>query len=195
MVRKILSSLHSFGGLLFFPLLIIFGISALHINHKITFLEPGGEWCETERLIKINDNSDKQQLAEAIRDSLGLMGWCPYWKQSRNNDNFKFNIAHNGADYSIDADLASGKVKINRKSKGAGSILNSLHFFNEDLPSGTRIVNTWKYYKDLCFIYLIISVSTGIWFALMKKKRTGGIIVLSSSILVSILLIIGVWLS
>jgi hypothetical protein len=195
MFRKILSSLHSFGGLLFFPLLIIFGVSALHINHKLGFLEPRGEWSESQATIKINDNNDKQQLSEAIRDSLGLMGWCPYWTQSGNKDYFKFDIVHNGAEYHISADLANGSVRIKRKPKGAGSILNSLHFFNEDLPSGTKIVNSWKYYKDLCFIYLIIAVSTGIWFALKMKKRRIGLLVLSSSLILSIILLIIIWLS
>lgn len=174
--------------------MIIFGLSAININHKLKLLSPKGEWVESQKMIKINDNTDKQQLAGAIRDSLGLMGWCPYWTQNRNNEIFRFEITHNGAEYRITTNIDSGSISIKRKPKGIGNILNSLHFFNEDLPSGTKIVNSWKYYKDLCFIYLIIAVITGIWLALKGRNRKVGLLVLGSSAVISCILIIFVWL-
>jgi hypothetical protein len=158
-------------------------------------LMPKGEWTETQKKININDNIDKQQLAEAIRDSLGLMGWCPYWTQHRDKEIYSFEITHNGAEYRIAANIDSGNVSIKRRPKGLGSILNSLHFFNEDLPSGTKIVNTWRYYKDLCFIYLLIAIVTGIWLTLKSRKKFREIIVLCSALAMSCILILYVWLS
>lgn len=193
-MRRLFSLIHTYGGFLFFPLLIIFGLSALHINHGLKIFEQGEEWDESHRQINVQFIENKQQMAEAIRDSLGLMGWCPYWTQNRNNTRYRFDITHNGAEYKIDTDLQTGNVKIRRRAKGFGSVLNSLHFFNENLPSGTGVVNSWKHYKNVAFFYFAITIISGIYFFI--KRKTGiktGLIVLMSVFLISAGLIIYVW--
>lgn len=191
-MRKILSHIHILGGLLFFPLMIIFGLSAVHINHRLSFLEPKGDWQESASHISITDNQDKQIMAENIRDSLGLMGYCPPWTQNRKDGRYSFDIAHNGADYRIEADLATGDVRVKRKPRGFGSIFNSLHFFNESLPSGNMIVNSWQFYKDAAFIYLVVAVLSSIWLIASGKRRhrKAVLAVLISSVIITALLII-----
>lgn len=194
-MRKFLSWLHTYGGLLFFPLLLIFGLSALHINHSLGFFVPHVEWTESKKTISLHDTTDNQILAESIRDSLGLMGWCPYWTQNRNENRFRFDITHNGAEYKIDAGLETGLIKIKRRSKGFGNVLNSLHFFNENLPSGTHLVNSWQHYKNLCFIYIIIAIISGIYLFIRKKSSLAtGFIIIISMLSFSAFLLLYVWL-
>lgn len=194
-MRKILSHIHILGGLIFFPLMLVFGFSALHINHHFSFLEPHGEWVESVARISISDTTDNQALAESIRDSLGLMGYCPPWTLNRKNGRYSFEIVHNGADYQIKTDLSTGDAVIRRKPRGFGSVFNSLHFFNENLPSGTKTVNSWQYYKDAAFCYLLVAVLSGIWFIISGKSRhrKATLTVLFSSAAITAILIILVW--
>ena len=194
-MKKFFSWSHTYAGFLFFPLLIIFGLSAIHINHKMSIMKPRQQWTESQAQINIVNLTDNQALAEAIRDSLGLMGYCPYWTHNRNEERFRFNIMHNGAEYRIDAALKTGIVKINRRGNGFGSVLNTLHFFNHDLPRGSWIINSWQYYKNLCVFYIILAIISGIYFFI--RSKTGlvpGIIVMSSALIFSTLLMVYIWL-
>lgn len=193
-MKKFFSWLHTYCGFLFFPLLIILGLSALNINHKFSIMKPHQDWTESQTQVNIINLADNQLLAEAIRDSLGLMGWCPFWTQNRNVERFRFNIMHNGAEYRIDAALKTGIVKVKRRANGFFSVLNSLHFFNNDLPRGSWIINSWQYYKILCIFYIILAIISGIY--LFVKRKTGivpGIIVLFSAMVISTILMIYIW--
>jgi hypothetical protein len=186
--------IHTYGGLLFFPVLIIVGISAYDVNHPLSFLKPHEKWTISEKTIYIPEIKQNNKLAESVRDSLGLMGWLPDWKMNRNNERFIFEISHNGAEYRINAELKTGRVEIKRRAKGFGSTLRSLHPFNENLPSGTFLVNSWQYYKDASVFYVILAIASGLWFFLKRKTgRTAGIIVIVSALLLTLLLTYYTW--
>jgi hypothetical protein len=186
--------LHTYGGFLFFPLLIVFGLSALNINHKFSIMQPRQDWTDSQTQINITNLTDNQLLAEALRDSLSLMGWCPYWTQDRNEERFKFSVVHNGAEYRVEATLKTGIINIKRRANGFGSILNSLHFLNEDLPRGSWIINSWQYFKDFCVFYIIVAIFSGLYF--FVKRKTGlvpCIICLGTTLIITTILIICVW--
>lgn len=193
-MKDIFQKLHTYGGFLFFPLLIIFGISALHINHKFSIFAQHQVWTESHVQISIVNSADNMQLAEVIRDSLGIMGWLPDWRQERNGEIYWFNINHNGAENRIEANLETGVVKINRRATGFGSVLNSLHFFNTDLPGGSLIINSWQYYKNACFFYIILAIISGLYFFLKRQSRLiPPLIFVGSALIITILLIIFIW--
>lgn len=193
-MRKVLSMIHTYGGFLFFPVFIILGLSALHVNHPFRFFLPTEKWTESEKSVVIPQIKDNMLLAQSLRDSLGLMGWLPDWTMHRDNEAFRFEITHNGADYRIEARLKTGKVKIKRRAKGFGSVLHSLHPFNENLPAGCFTVNSWQYYKDVSVLYVILAVISGIYFFLKRNNgKTTGIIVICSSLFLSFILMIYVW--
>ena len=191
-MKKIFFFLHTFGGFIFFPLLIIFGLSAIHINHH--FLISKNDWIEARVQHNLVNTDDNQILAESIRDSLGFMGHCPYWTQERTNDFFNFSVMRIGAEYKIEANIKTGNIKISKRPHGFASIINALHFFNHDLPRGTKIINSWQYYKNLFVLYISIAIISGIYlFFKNKKKRTSGHIILFSSLAFSIFLFIYIW--
>ena len=194
-MRKILSLLHTYGGLFFFPLLFIFGLSAININHH--FINPKQEWIEIRTHHNLVNIYDNQILAESIRDSLGLMGYCPNWtkeQQVRNNDFFNFSVMRIGVEYKIEANIKTGNIKISKRPEGFFSIMNALHYFNNDLPRGTKIINSWQYYKNLFVLYVFLAVISGIYLIFKSKKyRTSGLIALFSVPAFTILLFIYIW--
>jgi hypothetical protein len=122
------------------------------------------------------------------------MGWCPYWNQNRNDEIFKFNNVHPGAERRIEANLKTGIVLVKRRASGFGSILNSLHFFNETLPQGSWIINSWKYFKNSFVFYIIITVFSSSYFFLIKKKRVFPVLIcLCSALMISTLLMVYLW--
>ncbi len=194
-MKNLLLKIHLYCGLFFSPLLLIFGLSSLHINHHFQLFEENQGWSEeTEIKLHLKDTSDNQFLAEAIRDSLGLMGWCPWWEQYRKADKYRFGVVHNGAEYEINADLSKDLVSIKRRGKGFGNILQSLHFLGEEIPGGTLAINSWRYYQALSVVYLLLASATGIFlFTRRKKERIAGLLICFGFFCASILLMLYVW--
>jgi len=194
-MKNLLLKIHLYGGLLFLPSLLIFGLSSLHINHNFQLFQEQQEWTqEAEINLHFEDISDNQLLAETIRDSLGLMGWCPWWMQDRKDDLYSFSVTHNGAEYEINADLAKDLVEIKRRSKGFGNIIHSLHFLGEEIPNGTIAINSWRYYQDFTVVYLLLAIATGIYLFLRRKQeRKTGLLICCGFFLASIMLMVYIW--
>jgi len=181
---------------LFFPYLLIFGLSSLHINHRFSFMEENQEWEKLEnRKIALETTGDDQQLAENIKDSLGIMGWCPWWEQERNESSYHFKITNFGAEYKIILYDSTSTLEVSRRAKGIGHVFHSLHFLGENIPNGTRIVNSWHYYQNLTVLFILIAAITGtILFLKRKKERVVGISIAVVSFSLSIILMLYIWL-
>jgi len=194
-MKNLLLKIHLYSGLFFFPLLVIFGLSSLHINHHFQLFEENQEWSEEQVLnLHFKDTSDNQVLAETIRDSLGLMGWCPWWKQNREGDKYRFGVVHNGAEYKINADLSKDLVTLKKRGKGFANVLQSLHFLGEEIPRGPLAVNSWRFYQTLGVVYLLLASATGIFlFSRKKKERKTGLIIGCGFFTASVLLMLYIW--
>jgi hypothetical protein len=193
-MKKLLPLLHTYGGLLIFPVLIILGISALNVNHHFDFLRPKQNWTETHAHVNIVNNADNRLLAEAIRDSLLLTGRCQNFNQKRDSGLFRFAVGNNGAEYRLEVKINTGEIKIRRRATGFGAVLNSLHFFNGKLPKSNWLINGWQYYKIVFLIYFLISIISGIYLLVTRRKNpTTAIIIIGSAVLFTILLMIYVW--
>ena len=178
-MKNLLQKLHIYGGLIFFPYLLIFGLSTLYINHDFKIFREKQDWTVRKMVIDIADIEDNQQLAESIRDSLELMGWCPWWIQNRDESQFRFSIDHFGSEHRINANLGTGELIVNRRNKGFWSVLHSLHFLGSDVPRANKVINSWQYYQDFTVIYLIIAIITGVYMFLeSKKEKKTGILIL-----------------
>jgi len=195
-VRKLLVQIHFYSGLFFLPYLIIFGLSTLHINHHFALFEENKEWTnESSQTIHFEYTEDNQLLAENIRDSLQLIGWCPWWTQERQENNYKFSIEAFGSEYLINADLVSNQVHFKKRGKGFWNILHSLHFLGENVPNANIAVNSWQYYQDLTVIYLLFAVFSGIYlFFDVKPVNTTVATALIGGFLISIILMLYIWL-
>ncbi|MCC7263032.1 MAG: hypothetical protein IT369_10980 [Candidatus Latescibacteria bacterium] len=103
-MRTILLKVHLYAGLLCSSYLILFGISSLNFNHH--FGHPGTLRVERQRgLQALPAISDDQRLAEALRDTLGLVGWMLPWETSRSETTdslyFRFAVSRPGKQYTV----------------------------------------------------------------------------------------------
>ena len=93
-MRPILLKIHLYAGLLCSSYLIIFGISSLNFNHH--FGRPGKIKGERQTsLPALPAQEDDQRLADALRDTLGLVGWSLPWETHRSEtpDSLYFHLA------------------------------------------------------------------------------------------------------
>lgn len=103
-MRAILLKLHLYAGLLCSSYLILFGISSLNFNHH--FGRPAALKVERQRgLNALPAIIDDHRLAEALRDTLGLVGWTLPWETRRSEtaDSLYFYFAVNrpGKEYRV----------------------------------------------------------------------------------------------
>ncbi len=194
-MKKILREIHIYGGLIFLPYLFIFGISTLYINHDFKLFRENQDWTETKNQIEIEDSGDNQILAESIRDSLGLIGWCPWWTQNRKESRFRFSIEHFGSEHRIDANITTGQLVVKRRSKGFLSVLQSMHFLGEKVPRANMVINSWQYYLNFTVIYLILAIVSGIYlFVNRKKELRTGLVIIGGFLTFSYSLMVYIWL-
>jgi hypothetical protein len=103
-MRAILLKLHLYAGLLCSSYLILFGVSSLNFNHR--FGSPASLKVERQRALgALPALGDDQRLAEALRDSLGLVGWTLPWETRRAETEdslyFHFAVSRPGKDYQV----------------------------------------------------------------------------------------------
>lgn len=103
-MRTVLLKIHLYAGLLCSSYLILFGISSLNFNHH--FGKPTTLKNERQRSLgTLPAITDDQRLAEALRDTLGLVGWTLPWETRRSETAdslyFHFAVARPGKEYSV----------------------------------------------------------------------------------------------
>lgn len=163
MIKKsTLIKLHLYAGLFTSFYLLAFGFSALVMNHdiKLEKKELTKTWAAQA---KIDTTLTNIQLAENIRDELGIMGWLPRWEFQRDSTVFAFNIVHLARKHHLDADLHSGKVKISEVPKGILAVFHGLHFLNGKIPNAPLLIKTWAVYQWLSLFVMGISLILGLW--------------------------------
>jgi hypothetical protein len=163
MIKKsTLIKLHLYAGLFTSFYLLAFGFSALVMNHNIK-LEKSAYTKTWEAALPMDSNLASEQLAESIRDALGIMGWLPGWEFKRDSTQFAFNVVHLARKYHVDADLQTGKLIISEAPKGFLEIFHGLHFLNGKIPNAPLLIKTWAVYQWLSLFVMGISLILGLW--------------------------------
>ena len=186
-MQSLLRKIHIYSGLACFWYLIILGISSLHFNHNFGFMERSGAQIHwNQRTVKIDPGSDDLKVAEAIRDSLSLMGWPFPWEMSRDSTSLQFAMEQPAKRYVIRYGFVDHTVNVTETDKGFWRVFNSLHGAGE-IPNGP-FMKWWKWYTRATVLIVIFSIVTGlyIWLKSKEEKKTG-IIVLSASFSLAIL--------
>ncbi len=103
-MRAILLKVHLYAGLLCSSYLILFGISSINFNHH--FGRPSTLKAERQRGLRaLPAIDDDQRLAEALRDTLGLVGWTLPWETGRSETAdslyFRFAVSRPGKEYTV----------------------------------------------------------------------------------------------
>jgi hypothetical protein len=173
-MQSLLRKIHIYGGLMCFWYLIILGISSLHFNHDFGFMEQWGESTQwPQRSLRLDPKQEDLKLAEAVRDSLSLMGWPFPWEMRRDSTSLYFVMEQPAKRYVITYGFADHYVHVTEIDKGFWRVFNSLHGSGA-VPNGP-FTKAWQWYTRATVFVVILSIATGIylWLKSNEERRTG----------------------
>ena len=171
LLRKILSKIHIWLGLLCAPYLIIFGFSSLHFNHQFSFIDIAQRTVNWEQDISVADTTDDHELAERVRLALDLKGWSPWWEYKHGDDgSFRYKVVRPGKDYTIMLNPGRTHVSVEELRQGPLKVFNRLHAL-EALP-GSAFVKIWPIYTTICVFFVLFAGASGVYFWTRRKNET-----------------------
>jgi len=186
-----LIKLHIYSGLFVSFYLLAFGFSSIVLNHDIDLehKDVANTWAKD---ITANPELTDLQLAEDIRDQLGLMGWLPRWEFSRDSIFFNFTIVHPGRKYHLRLDLKQNQVTVQESPKGFLAVFHGLHFLNGNIPNAPLLIKSWAIYQWLALAVMMISLVLGLWLWIKYSYKAwqgfvfGGLMIITLTIMLLI---------
>lgn len=189
MKKSTLIKLHLYCGLFTSFYLIAFGVSSIILNHKIKVENTAVKKTWTDQITPDPSLAD-QELAENVRNQLGMMGWTPPWQFKRDSINFKFGLVHLAKTSQLNLDLNSGQVEVAEIPKGFWAVLHGLHFFNGRIPNAPFFLKTWIVYQWLTLLVLLFSLILGLWLWIKYSHKTWELYVFGGLFFLSFLLMV-----
>ncbi len=192
MNRRFLIKIHLYCGLFTVFYLVAFGFSSIVLNHKINLDNTvvTQNWATTTEIDPAG--KENKELAEIIKNELGLMGWTPFWLYKRDSSHFRFTVTHPGRNYHLNLNLLQGTLQIEEAPKGFLSVLNSIHFLNGHIPNAPLLLRSWAVYQWLALLTMLVSLFLGLWLWIRYHYRTwegvvfGGVFVITLFVMVLI---------
>jgi hypothetical protein len=207
MVRRLILNLHTYGGLLCFSYLILFGISSLNFNHPFAFTRAKSEPRHWEQKVELPDLprvtpdlkgeqrvAAKAQANHMVRRALGLYGHQRPWKESwwdpNDPNHYHASLVRPGVEYEVDVYLDKELAKVTETRTGVWQVIQGLHGFHGKMPD-SRFVSTWGVYTELCTFVVLFAGASGIYLWTQRRnERRIGYVLLSGAGLVSLALMI-----
>lgn len=173
-------TLHLYIGLFLSPLIIIFSISVLVLNHT--------EFLKQAIPVKVvpdiqthldsipNDTSDLV-TAKLIIAKLGIKGEIEYIQ--RNADQISFPVSLPGLRSIVKVDRHTNEVLITRQNEGSLRATGYLHKMpgphNVKIRGNSQLIKNWAFWADT-FVYLLIFLSASgifLWYFLKAERSMG----------------------
>ena len=189
MKKSILIKLHLYAGIFTSFYLLAFGFSALVLNHNIDVdrKEVTQTWQTT---IDVDTAKSNLEMAQNIRDKLGIMGWLPRWEMKREQDNFNFTITHPGRKYNLMLDMTNSHLSVEEMPKGFLAVFHGLHFLNGKIPNAPFLIRSWAVYQWIALFSIAVSIILGVWLWLKYRYQAWQGIVFGMVIAGTIILMI-----
>ena len=167
-MRTILLQIHLYASLLCSSYFVIYGISSLNYNHHFgeAIKVDQAQW---ERQLNMPVFDKDHTLTKAVRDTLGLPGWTPWWRYKKDEDGtFHFELVRPGKHY--DMHLApDGHLRVEEHRTGFWPVVDALHALME-IPNAP-LLSWWGVYTEFCFWVVLFSAGTGIYLWTRRRRE------------------------
>ena len=187
-MRKWVLRIHLYLGLICSSYLVLFGVSSLNFNHPFRFTDPADKRATWERGVSLPPaSSDNAAESDAVRDSLGLVGWTLPWETTRDaaTGDLRFGLARPGKHYTIQVIRADGRVRVEERREGYWPVVRGLHGLH-GVPRAP-IATVWSWYTEVCTAFVLFAAASGIYlFAARKRERLVGFTILGAATALSL---------
>jgi hypothetical protein len=179
---KLLRNVHLILGLLLFWVVLMYGVSAAQMAHRIR-IEP----VVAERDVAASAGLDARTLARQLMEREGVDGEMS--AVTSRPDGFRFQLVRAGGNAAISYESATGKTHLRETRTGMLGVLNRLHHFH-GLHNQTGRRNAWGWLVLFASLGLLVLGGTGIymWFQL-HKERAIGVVLLGANLVISAVLL------
>ncbi len=162
-----LRNTHLILGLLSIPFLLIYGISAVQMAHK---LDVGRQLAAAE--FSVPPGLQPRPVAKLVMDKQNYNG--EFGGLENTPGGFRFTITSAGAQYQVFYISKLGRVRVRSTSVGVLGVLNRLHHFH-GLKNETWPRNAWGVVLACVSVILLFLGISGIylWFNLHTERSRG----------------------
>lgn len=169
-MKKLLLDIHLYLGLVCASYLVIYGISTIAFNH---YWRPEPVEDSWEAVVKLPAGLEGEALGQALRDSLGLVGWTPRWRIRKTDEGFRLFVGRPGREYDIHLNTGTGHVRVDETDRGLLGIVCALHGLRS-IP-GSTWSHTWAVYSEISIWALVFSALSGVyfWWLRVPERRVG----------------------
>jgi hypothetical protein len=169
-MRKILSKIHTWGGLFCAPILILFGFTTLNFNHQFSFMDAGEKKVQWEKEIEVRVTDDNNAMCDQIYQALALRGNIYYWTARRNNNgDFSFRAKHPGKNYSVRIDQARRLATVEETRFGPLTVISEMHGARSYSQAPLGVL--WVIYTYLSIVFVVFAGTSGIYFWAKHKDK------------------------
>lgn len=192
--RDLLDKVHVYGGLFIALYLIIIGLSSLQFQHHFNLPEgnTGKTWWQQINMPVIEDN---REYKLAVRDSLGLFGYTPWWQDYTDKKGIHhFKITRPGKSYWVEVQPESKLYRVNESRDIIGAVL-ALHGLTGGALEGPAFIKVWKFFAQIMNVVFLIVISITLYFWYERSFQSfKGWILAGTIAFISILALLFIWL-
>ncbi|GAC1515690.1 MAG: hypothetical protein NVS1B4_07230 [Gemmatimonadaceae bacterium] len=181
--------LHLYAGLALSPVVIVYAVSAILLNHA--YLPWGGRRGvgETQRTaVTVREDANSLVMASHVRRQIGVEGEITYVSRDRAARLLTFPVEAPGRVTSVRVDLATGMATIERRETGVWDALIYLHKMpgphNASIRGNWVMIRLWGWLADATVYLVLFLTASGVYlWTLLKADRTAGLLFLGGGIL------------
>lgn len=165
---------HLVVGLLAFPFVLMYGISAVQMSHGDWFsMQP--KVTETTVTVAPPDGNDGRVLARALMDQYHLRGELQ--QVNATDTGYKLQVVRPGTVYQISYSSETHQARIRTSVAGFMGMMNRIHHL-AGVHRSSMLVNIWGGWVIAVSLGLIILGLTGIymWFTFYNERKIGFIL-------------------
>ena len=185
-MRKWMLYIHLHAGLLCSSYLLLYGISALDFNHEFISDDVNNGTTTWTRTLILPDLRDDSQLAEHVRDELGLSGWPLSWTiSSDENGNLRYDMAQPAKFYTIHVTRATALVTVEETRRGLWHAIRGLHGLSAHIPGMPVLSRMWTMFTEITNWVVLFSACSGVylWLSRREDRLAGWSILIGAGVL------------
>lgn len=192
---SLLRALHLYSGLFISPLILIFSISVLVLNHTNYFdgLRPKQESVSQRTIPDFKVLNSDMATAKSIIQQLQINGEIDWI--SKTDSTFSFPVNKTSSTTRISLNLKTGLVDIHESNHGILKGTTYLHTMpgqhNASMRGNSFFMKVWRIATDVVVYIILFLSATGVilWY-LLKPERSLGIYALANGIIMLVGLLI-----
>jgi hypothetical protein len=173
--------LHLYVGLFVSPLVLLYALSVIVINH-VLLPRAGAPAPPGERrsvFFDVRDDTSNLTVAKAIRDQIGITGEIVSISRAQRGRLLNFAVQTPRSITSVRADLDAGAAQVERSEQGLAAALVYLHKMpgphNANIRGNWAMTQAWRWVANGT-VYLILFVTASgiyLWLVLRAERRWG----------------------